>query len=141
MFSKYLQVLLITLILLTPGAYAEFQIVANANVGFDQMSVTNFRKVYLKKVPVLPDGEAAYVVGLEEGDARKDIVKNVLRRSESSLNAYWSRLIFSGRTSMPRLFETDQQLLEFVAKTPGAIGFTNAGVELIDGVKAIELTD
>lgn len=138
MFSKHLTMALLFLVLST-SAQAGFIVIANTESGLEKISAAELRKVYLKKIPVLPNGQSAQVVGLKEGSAREVFLKTVLRKSESSLNSYWSRLMFSGRATPPRLFNSDQEVLDYVKQHAGAIGFINSETSISGQVQAIEV--
>jgi hypothetical protein len=44
--------------------------------------------------------------------------------------------VFTGKGSMPKSFASDAEILKYVAKTPGAIGYVSAGADAA-GVKKI----
>ena len=138
MFSRAFQSILL-LMFFSASANAGFTVVANLDAGLNEISITELKKLYLKKVPLLPNGKPVIVAGLERGDARNEFIKNVLRRSDASLHAYWSRLMFSGRADPPKLFQTDVELLEYIRRTPGAIGFVDSSVSLGDNVTSVSL--
>ena len=125
--------------ILTSAAHAGFIIVANSDTELSSISKAQLKKVYLKKVPLLPNGKPAAVTGLKEGDARDDFIKSILHKSEASLHSYWSRLMFSGRGEPPRLFKTEEELLEYIRKTPGAIGFVDSNTQLGENVVAVSV--
>lgn len=142
MYSKvFYSSILVSLLLTSLNVFAGFLIVVNDKTDLDSISVKELRSVYLKKVTSLPTGESAVVSGLKEGDVRDEFLLKVLRKTDSTLNSYWSRLIFTGRANPPRLFSSSEQLLEFIAKTPGAIAYINDDAIMIDGVKKLELID
>ena len=41
----------------------------------------------------------------------------------SVINAYWARLLFTGRASPPRLVEDNKAMLKTVRENPAAIGY------------------
>ena len=141
MFSKVLySFVFVSLLSSSLNALANFVVIANDNAGLSSVSSKDFRAIYLKKKLYLASGEMAVVAGIKEGDARDLFISDVLRKSESTLNSYWARLMFSGRANPPRLFSSSDEVLEFVAATPGAIAYIADDAELIDGVKLLSLT-
>ena len=48
-------------------------------------------------------------------------------------------MVFTGKGSLPRLFESEEELVQFVRNTPGAIGFIQSATPH-DGVKTIAMT-
>lgn len=45
----------------------------------------------------------------------------------SQINTYWARLHFSGQSRPPRRFQSSEDVLNFVASHPGAIGYVEEG--------------
>lgn len=129
MFSKVVQLILLTFIY-SASANADYAVIVNIEAGLTEITTTELRKIYLKKIPVLPNGKSAVIVGLASGDAREQFNKEILRKSESSLNSYWSRLMFSGRAKPPQLFQSDNDVLEFIRRNPNSIGFISSNADL-----------
>jgi hypothetical protein len=46
----------------------------------------------------------------------------VYGKTVSEVQKFWLSQVFQGRSRSPHFFETDQEMIDFVAKTPGAIG-------------------
>jgi ABC-type phosphate transport system substrate-binding protein len=65
------------------------------------------------KVHVLPDEHPLHVA----------FSKNVLRVFPYQLRNAWDRLVFSGTGEEPIRVVSEQQMLEAVSTTPGAIGY------------------
>jgi ABC-type phosphate transport system substrate-binding protein len=59
-----------------------------------------------------------------------------LGKSTSQFSTGWKKLVFTGKGSMPEQVGSEDELVAFVAKTPGSIGYADAG-KVKDGVKAI----
>jgi hypothetical protein len=47
----------------------------------------------------------------------------------SSIKAYWQKQIFSGRGVPPEEKESDEEVLEYVSKNVGAIGYISESAE------------
>jgi hypothetical protein len=46
----------------------------------------------------------------------------VYGKTVSEVQKFWLSQVFQGRSRAPHFFETDQDMIEFIEKTPGAIG-------------------
>jgi hypothetical protein len=46
----------------------------------------------------------------------------VYRKSVKDVQKFWLSIVFQGRAKSPVFFETELEMLEYVKKTPGAIG-------------------
>ncbi len=75
---------------------------------------------------------------LTEGAAHEAVMKNHVQRTASQFDAYWKKQVFSGKGVMPAQFKTEAELLDYVAKTPGSVGYVGSGA-LDERVKALAL--
>ncbi len=60
----------------------------------------------------------------------------VVGKSSSQLNAYWSKLVFTGKGTPPEKLTTDQAVIDFVAANNDAIGYVDSA-KVTDKVKVI----
>jgi len=82
-------------------------------------------------VPAMPEEESA---------AGQTFLSVTLKKSVSQFRAYWKRLLFSGGGTVPKVFRTSGQLIDFVARNPGAIAVVEAGA-VDDRVRALEISN
>jgi ABC-type phosphate transport system substrate-binding protein len=110
--------------------------VANPSASVDRKFVAD---AFLKKTTRWPNDVAIRPVDLgAESAVRHRFCQDVLRRSVTAVDSYWQQLIFSGRDVPPPQLETDEQIVKFVVRYPGGIGYVSAEAAL-DGVKAVEI--
>lgn len=114
------------LLLLQPvaGAMADVVVVANPRSGVEKLSRDEVINIFLGRFRQLPSGLSAQPVDLPAGHPDKAVFYlRLVNKDLAEINAYWSRLVFSGRTTPPVQAKSADDLLEFIAKTPGAIGY------------------
>ncbi|MHB1272820.1 MAG: type 2 periplasmic-binding domain-containing protein [Rhodanobacter sp.] len=81
------------------------------------------RNIYLKKVFVDPQGHAYIPVNLPpDSKLRQAFFRTAIGMSELRLQNYWNQQYFQG-VSPPFVLGSEAAVVEFVAKTPGAIGY------------------
>jgi len=89
-----------------------------------EMSIADVKKIYLGKKKFFPGGEKAI-----PGDQPKDtqsrtfFYDEIIGKSEAKLKIYWSRLIFTGKGTPPRIIGIDRVIKKWVANQPQAIGY------------------
>lgn len=94
--------LFIVLLLLGRGACAEPVVVVNAASSVIQLSQDEVINIFLGRYRRLPNGETATPIDQPESSAlRAEFYRKLVNKDLNEINAYWSRLIFSGRTSPP----------------------------------------
>jgi hypothetical protein len=50
-------------------------------------------------------------------------IQQSLNKTPAEINAYWARLIFSGKTRPPRVVDSVERMLHLVATRPGALAY------------------
>jgi len=84
------------------------------------------RDIYLKKIYLDHTGHPYIPVNLPPDDPlRTAFSGDLFRLSNRQLQDYWNRRYFQG-ISPPYVLGSQQAVLQFVAKTPGAIGYVSA---------------
>lgn len=97
---------------------------------------STLRNIYLKKVFLDSYGHAYVPVNLPAtAELRREFTRSIIHWNEPQLQNYWNRQYFQG-ISPPYVVESQAAMVEFVARTPGAIGyvwscFANAKVKVI----------
>lgn len=98
-------------------------------------------RIFLRKEPCWPDGgEAMPVDQAEERPVREHFTSAIHRRHLSAILSYWQQQVFSGRGSPPPILEKDQDVVDYVARTPGALGYVSKAARLA-GVKVMRVTE
>jgi len=88
-------------------------------------------EAFLKKVTRWPNDELIRPVDQESSSpARHAFSDSVLKRSVAAVKSYWQQMIFSGGTVPPPEFDSEGDVVKFVLKNRGAVGYVSAGVNL-----------
>ena len=58
--------------------------------------------------------------------------------SEDDLQSYYQTLLFTGRGSMPKVLGSDAEVVAYVARTQGAIGYVSSAASA-EGVKTLAI--
>ena len=84
------------------------------------------RDIYLKKILLAADGSDLIPVNLPpEHPLRLSLSETLFNKSAQQLQDYWNQRYFHGITP-PYVLHSQEAVLQFVAKTPGAIGYIAA---------------
>ena len=88
-------------------------------------------RAFLKKVTNWPNGEGIRPVDQLHGSpVRNRFSEEVLGRSVLAVRNYWQQLIFSGRAVPPPELDSDEAVVRFVLRTPGAIGYVSGAADV-----------
>jgi TonB family protein len=114
-------------------------IIANSTVQADAISADDLKRVYLLEKHSLADGKHVEPVLNKSGAAYDLFLKKFLDINDEALQTYYRTLVFTGRASMPKTFGSDAEIVAYVARTRGAIGYVDASAGL-EGVKTLAIT-
>lgn len=117
---------------------ADVKVIANNSVGASSVSRDELKGVFLETKNSLSDGSAVEPVLLKSGPAHETFLKEVVGKMDAALQNYYRSLVFTGKGSMPKVIAGEAELVAYVAKTKGAIGYVSAGAA-VAGVKILEL--
>jgi ABC-type phosphate transport system substrate-binding protein len=125
-----------------PGSAADpqFMVIVNASNPNTVLSRDSVGKIFLKATRSWGNGDAAKPVDLQIGAAtREAFSRSVLRESAGAIEERWQRQIFSGRDVPPPRKGSEAEVIEYVARYPGAIGYVAAGTPLPRNVKRAQV--
>ena len=117
---------------------ADLKVIANPSVGVSSVSASDLKDVFLITRTSLSDGSHVEPVLESGGPVHEAFVKEYLGKSDSALQTYYRSLVFTGKASMPKTLHTDADVVAYVAKTKGAIGYVSAATST-SGVKTVEV--
>ena len=125
------------LVLMTsPSSASDIKIIANSSVNADTISASELRRVFLEEKISLADGTHVEPVLENGGPAHHAFLQNYLGISEDDLETYYSTLLFTGKGSIPKTLGSDAEVVAYVARTRGAIGYVS-GTASAEGVKTL----
>lgn len=94
---------------------------------------------FLKKATRWSDEKVIKPVdGHRNSAVRQRFSEDVLRRSVEAVKAYWQQIVFSGRGVPPPELDTDADIVSYVLRNSGAIGYVSGGADL-RGAKIVQV--
>lgn len=117
---------------------ADIKIIANSSVGASSVSAEELKGVFLDTKSSLSDGSHVEPVLLKSGAVHEAFLKDYVGKSDSALETYYRSLVFTGKGSMPKSFASEADVVAYVEKTKGAIGYVSAATATA-GAKVLEV--
>jgi TonB family protein len=114
------------------------KVIANASVGARTVTVSELKSVFLQEKNSLTDGSHVVPVLENGGPAHEAFLKEVLGKNNDTLRDYYRSLVFTGKGSMPKTLHSDEEVVDYVARTRGAIGYVSSSAR-VDGVKTLAM--
>jgi ABC-type phosphate transport system substrate-binding protein len=117
---------LLILIALAPTLRAQdIIVVANPGIYITQITPAELREIFIGQRSTFRDHSRAVPVLLKGGPAHEVFLRNHLGETAESFRALWRKAVFTGQGAAPREFGSEAALLQFIAETPGAIGYVS----------------
>lgn len=111
-------------------------VIANPSVKAEAVSASEIKSVFLGERNSLRDGTHVEPVLSKGGPAHDTFLKDYLATNDNALQNYYRTLVFTGKGLMPKALRSDAEVVAYVARTPGAIGYVSSTVTL-DGVRTL----
>ncbi|MBF7072301.1 phosphate ABC transporter substrate-binding protein [Glaciecola sp. MH2013] len=124
--------------LFSSQVFADYAVVVHPenNAEFDTQLV---KRIFLGRETAFSNGEIATVITHSPDSAlRTEFDEGVLNRKTAAVNAYWSKLVFTGRGVMPTTVESDAEMIELISENKNAIGFIDTSSVTSD-VKVVKI--
>jgi len=117
-------------------AQAQVLVIANSSVKSADVSKSDLRDVFTGNATSLKGGSQVTPVLLKGGATNDAFLSEYIGKPDSAFRAAWRSLVFSGQASMPKSVDSDAAMVEYVARTPGAIGYVSSAAPH-EGVKIL----
>ncbi len=92
---------------------------------------------FLKKITAWPNDDVIRPADLApDSPVRRAFTRDVLNRSVEAVKGYWQQRIFSGRDVPPPEFQQDEEVVQFVLKHEGGVGYVS-GTTKVNGCKVL----
>ena len=104
---------------------ADIKVIANGSVK-EAISATEVKSIFLEESNSLRDGTHVEPVLERDGPVHEAFLREYLGGTDDDLENYYRALVFSGRGSMPKQLGSDAEVVAYVARTKGAIGYVSA---------------
>jgi TonB family protein len=126
--------------LLAASAFAgDVKVIANPSVKAESISARELKSLYLEEKNSL-NGTHVEPVIEKRGPAHDAFLRDYLGQTDDELQKYYEALVFTGRGSMPKTVSSDAEVVAYVAKTRGAIGYVGTGAN-VEGVRTLAIAD
>jgi TonB family protein len=136
---KALRILIIAgLVLVSVASLAssDIKVIANSSVTADFISAGELKRIYLLQSRKLKDGSVVEPVLQKRGAVHEAFSRQFLEREGEEIRTYYHGVVFTGKGSMPREVNSDSEMVSYIARTRGAIGYVSGGANT-DNVKVL----
>jgi ABC-type phosphate transport system substrate-binding protein len=109
----------------------EFRVVVHSSNPTRSADKTFVADAFLKKVTRWESGETIRPLDQRPDSAvRRAFSQSVLKRAVTAVRSYWQQRIFSGRDVPPPELDSDESVVAYVERNPGAVGYVSGTAKL-----------
>jgi len=137
--SRWLVLLLGFLACWSAASAQDVVLIANKNVHIVEITDADLRAIFTGDKTRFADGSHAVPVILKGGPVHEVFLRNHVGDSPDEFRARWRKAVFTGQGAMPRTFDSESALIEYVSITPGALGYVSR-VSPNNDVKCLPVT-
>lgn len=116
-----------------------FKVIVNESNAVASLTAKEASDFFLKKKTKWPTGTSVMPVDLSSGSSvRETFSQQVHGKNTAAIRNYWQQAAFSGAGTAPSEKVSDADVVEYVKKNAGAIGYVSASAST-GGVKTISI--
>jgi hypothetical protein len=120
-FKSGVSVFALSALLVSPAmAVADVYVIANSGV---QIGAGDVREVFLGNMQF---AGGAKVQPVDNGPAQVEFLSKVLKMEPDRYNTAWTKKTFRDGVNAPSVKSGDAEVVEFVKRTPGAVGYVTS---------------
>lgn len=104
-----------------------------ANVkGVESLTSKEVVQIFRNGRSLWASGEKVVIVlPSNKSDMAESVAKNLYGGSVTAMQKFWLALVFQGRANPPVFLQTEEEIVSYIAKNPGAIGVLPKGNAII----------
>lgn len=140
--QKLLKIAALSLLLLTTvNTWAGIVVIVNKENPVTELSKREIIDLYMGRNLYFSDGKLALRLDHPPtSEEREQFYQKLVKKSVAQVNAYWAKLLFTGRASPPMLMDNGDLLLDTVRNNRNAIGYID-DANLDETVKVVGRVD
>ena len=116
---------------LSVGNGEEVKLITSVNSEFTTIHEETIRNLYLGREKFV---ENKLVEIVENKKAHNRFLKLYVRKDKRAYAGIWRMMVFTGKSLAPKEFDSEESLLEYIAKNKNVIGYT---IEEVDDPRII----
>ena len=121
----------------TQAAAAEVIVIVHPDNPLAELNREQLIDIYMGRYTHFPDGRTAIPLDqAPDSPIRAAYYQKLINKSVAQVNAFWARLLFSGRATPPRVLTGTQAVIDVVTHNRNAIGYID-NQDLNDNVKVV----
>jgi TonB family protein len=137
-FAKLLAAICLIALACPQARSGDIKMIANPGVRTGTISSAEIKRIFLLEGDTLDDGTYVEPVLIRGGSVHGTFLKQFLNTNNDTLHTYYGTQVFTGKSAMPKELGSDAEVVAYVARTKGALGYVSAETNT-ERVKTLEV--
>ncbi len=116
---------------------AELLIIANTSVPAEKLSPDEIKNIFSGKILKWGNNDMITLIVSDKSEVHKSFCIKYMKRNANQFENLWRQNMYSGIGKYPIKVDSIDELVEYVSKTRGAVGYIYSSKQLPDNVKVI----
>ncbi len=113
-------------------------VIGNRSVPVSTLTEKEVKRIYLGKMKMWDNGLKVIFVKSGNDQNSERFLKHFVKKNPGTYNKYWEKSVFTGGNNPPQEFKREQDLVQYVAETKGAVGYISSKLRT-DSVKILSV--
>lgn len=106
--------------------FSKMRIITHPDTHVDSLEKKEIRDIFLGRKKSWDKNEKITLATLKKGKAHKQFLDRFVHKTPFQFRNYWREKVFLGEGQSPRSFATEERLINYVARTKGAVGYISS---------------
>lgn len=133
--KKTVLLLLVFLCLTTYFVFPEVLVITNQDTQISSLKKKEIKDIFTGRRSRWNDSGKIIIATLQDSEVHQEFLREFVKKTPSQFRNFWRRKVFTGEGKLPKTFNSEAKLINFVARTKGAVGYistpTNKPVKVI----------
>lgn len=136
------KIILIFLLISGPlSVSAQTIFIGNKDIPETMLSKREIKDIFLGKKRRWQDNHEIRLAVMYASEGHSDFVREYLRKNSSQFLIYWKNKVFTGEGRFPKTFQSEDELIEYVAGNRGVIGYISSKVPVDGRIKIFNVLE
>jgi len=106
--------------------FPEVLIISNPDTHISSLKNKDIQDIFTGKRTRWNGSGQIIIATLYDSEVHKEFLEQFVKKTPSQFKNYWRQKVFTGEGMLPKTFQNEESLIEFVASTRGAVGYISA---------------
>lgn len=106
----------------------EVAIICHPDTPESALSQSDIKKIFLGRKTRWSNNQKIHFAVMKGSDFHETFLKTYIGKTPSQFDVYWKKMVFTGKGGLPKSFSSTEDMIQYAADTPGAIGYVPEGL-------------